>query len=411
MDAVSVIIPAYVRNDTDVKMLNECIDSIPSSYEIVVCDDGSLIDYSIDGVVHVRTEHRGKSHARNTAVEYAHGPLIFPLDADDMLVPGALDALVALWEGIPLYPDLIKFKGAEQKEYTLLDFDCDLIMRKCVSSVNVLHSKEQWAAVGGWDESVEFYEDWEYNARLMSTFCGRHVSKPLVMYRIHPGQSVAAYKRTESWHAANIRAILRRKGVGTMGCCGKHRNSVTSSKSSPKSANTMLSNTAAINPTRTVGHKTVMIPNVTEEGKAVVKYVGGQGMGRHYYRGPKTRYPYKVMHGQIMIVDDRDAVNPGQPGSLFVRVSQAKMPAKSVADKTDDVGGVDENVSVTERKPRQSPPKRATTVDSISISDMTIGEIVAMASSLTPGEAARLLEEEKDGKNRVGAIKVLEKIV
>lgn len=402
---ISVIVPAYIRNADDVTMLEECLDSIPARYEVVVWDDGSPYHYKHDfqDIVWAGGEHRGKSYARNRAVELATGPLIFPLDADDMLVPGALEKLESLWDGIPSYPDLVKLRGSERETYKLLDFDCDLILRKCVSSVNVLHTKEQWAVVGGWDETIEFYEDWEYNARLMSVFGGVHVSKPLVLYRIHAMQSVSINKHREAQAASMIRSILRRKGVGSMGCCGKHRRN-------NKSVGTRsVSVQGGRSSMRSIGHSSVILPDVTEEGKTLARYVGGQGQGKHYYRGPTTRYPYKVVHDQIMIVDDRDAVNPGQPGSLFVRIQPPPKPAETKPTPKDESAKVAEKE--VKRMPRQVPVRHATELSAISITDMTVGELIKVAKSLTKEEAAKMIEEEKAGKNRVGAIKVLEKVV
>lgn len=413
MTDISVIVPAYIRNDADIRMLDECINSIPEAYEVVVCDDGSPVKYTLNTsrVVWIKSEHHGKSSARNIAVMHAQGPLIFPLDADDMLVPNALETLGSLWQGIPLYPDIIRLHTAttQEEEYRLLDFDCDLITRKCVSSVNVLHSKAQWQQIGGWDETIEFYEDWEYNARLMSMFCGKHISKALVIYRMHPMQSVVQHKQHESQAASVIRAILRQKGVGNMGCCGKRRK--TSSNDNRASSNTVATSSVVggVGRMRSVGHTSVVLPDVTEEGKTLARYVGGQGQGKHYYRGPHTKYPYKVMHNQIMIVDDRDAVDYGQPGSLFVRIQQ---PAKAPTKPAERVVNVEEEEEepAAERKPRQVPSKRAVSIDNIPISNMTVSEIITVAKSLTPEEATKLIYEERNGKNRVGAIKVLEKV-
>src|SRR5215204_4549911 len=96
---ISVMIPVYNCE----AYLGEAIDSVlAQSYrpiEIIVVDDGSddatgevAREYG-DAVRYERQERGGNGAARNRAVALAAGDLFTFLDADDRLVPGALERL------------------------------------------------------------------------------------------------------------------------------------------------------------------------------------------------------------------------------------------------------------------------------------------------------------------------------
>lgn len=101
---VSVMIPVYNGE----AYLGEAIDSVLSQpyrpVEVIVVDDGSE-----DGsgeiarrygtpVRYARQDRAGNGAARNQAVAMARGDLFTFLDADDRLVPGALERLVSVLE-------------------------------------------------------------------------------------------------------------------------------------------------------------------------------------------------------------------------------------------------------------------------------------------------------------------------
>ncbi|EAX48962.1 glycosyl transferase, family 2 [Thermosinus carboxydivorans Nor1] len=102
---VSVIIPCYNQG----KYLYESVSSALLAYsgplEIIVIDDGSSdpkMPYYLNQVAMlsdfirvVRQSNRGLSGARNVGIEMATGDFIQFLDADDLLIPGKLDAQVA----------------------------------------------------------------------------------------------------------------------------------------------------------------------------------------------------------------------------------------------------------------------------------------------------------------------------
>lgn len=97
----SVIIPSYGQ----AQYLDEAIQSAlsqnfdPNDYEVIVVDDGST-DGSLDiakkyapRVKVIRQINKGLAAARNTGIMNAGGDYIVPLDADDRLLPNALQVM------------------------------------------------------------------------------------------------------------------------------------------------------------------------------------------------------------------------------------------------------------------------------------------------------------------------------
>ncbi len=94
---VSVVIPCY----NQAHFLGEAIESVlAQSYphlEIVVVDDGSPdnteeVAARYPGVRYVRQENQGLAAARNTGLRHSRGDYLVFLDADDRLLPEAVEA-------------------------------------------------------------------------------------------------------------------------------------------------------------------------------------------------------------------------------------------------------------------------------------------------------------------------------
>lgn len=95
---ISVVIPLYNKEEIVRQSLNSVLSQEFSDYEVVVVDDGST-DKSADIVRQINDArirlvsqpNGGPSKARNTGVREAKGEWILFLDADDELLPGALE--------------------------------------------------------------------------------------------------------------------------------------------------------------------------------------------------------------------------------------------------------------------------------------------------------------------------------
>lgn len=97
---VSIIIAAYVTSAEQARLLRETLTSVHEqhyrSFEVIVVDDGSPL-----ALEHVAAEHscvmlrqtnQGPAQARNAGIRASRGDYLVFLDADDLLLPDALDA-------------------------------------------------------------------------------------------------------------------------------------------------------------------------------------------------------------------------------------------------------------------------------------------------------------------------------
>ena len=105
---ISVVIPLYNKETSIAQSLNSVLSQSYDDFEVVLVDDGStdgsvaVVESINDSRIHlIRQENGGPSKARNTGVKYAKGEWILFLDADDELLPGALDTFHKLSEAHP----------------------------------------------------------------------------------------------------------------------------------------------------------------------------------------------------------------------------------------------------------------------------------------------------------------------
>lgn len=105
---VSVIIPTYNRRE----MVAEAIESVlAQSYpnvEVVVVDDGStdgtgeyLNEKFGDKIRYIHQDNAEKSAARNNGIRQARGEFVSMLDSDDVLLEGAIEAMVTCFDSRP----------------------------------------------------------------------------------------------------------------------------------------------------------------------------------------------------------------------------------------------------------------------------------------------------------------------
>ena len=411
MRDVSIIIPAYIRTDQELGWLKECVESAKKQdCEIVVYNDGSPVDpYELLTNYPVIYEHgqrkHGAAYARNQAASLATTELILPLDSDDRLVDGAVDKLLSAWDGeVPVYPDISKFGDVYDEHYLLLDFNCDWVYTYVgFSSVNVLHKREYWRILGGWDTGLEFYEDGEYNARLFSQWCGKRLPEPLVEYRQHPAQRTNLYKKQAS---AYSRLILSRSRRLTMACPGCGRKNRAALVTGANTANAQIASRPM-----TVEEAIAMSSNMPGEldGRVLAVYVGGKGMGKHYYQGPGTKYPYKVVHGQHVYVNPLDT-DPHIKKGLFRRVEgqviDPPAPAPVVQAPKEEAKPIEDVV----RKSRVYPTKREPILgDMPDVYNLSVKEIMNL--EIDYDTAVVMLRAEKEGKGRKKVVSYLSKIV
>jgi glycosyltransferase involved in cell wall biosynthesis len=101
--ALSVIIPCHNAQQWIGETLTSVLAGTTLPLEVIVVDDGSTDQSastveSMASVRLVRSENRGVSAARNLGFQASQAAGVVFLDADDLLLPGALDRQFKVWE-------------------------------------------------------------------------------------------------------------------------------------------------------------------------------------------------------------------------------------------------------------------------------------------------------------------------
>lgn len=197
---ISVVMPAYEAERTIGAAVSSVVQQTYSDWELVVVDDGSTDATGAIAAAHsgpirvVRQENTGVASARNRGIAEALGDLVAFCDADDILFPRHLEALLSTWEragGIAtsncywLFPGGIDtsktryrsgFPAAGRQRRAILEQNFVLTMS--------LFPRSLVDEIGPFDPERRRAEDWDFWLRAI--FAGHRVAlqpEPLALYR------------------------------------------------------------------------------------------------------------------------------------------------------------------------------------------------------------------------------------
>jgi glycosyltransferase involved in cell wall biosynthesis len=190
MTDVTVVIACFNYG----QFLREAVDSaLHEEARVVVVDDGSTepLPELPPEVELIRQENQGVARARNAGLARLQTPYTLVLDADDRLVPGALDALRGPLDADPKLGftyGRMRFFGDWQGELRFPAYDPYRLLYRHTIGLSALARRELFEQTGGFDPAFEQFEDWELwvNA-LAHGWQGRQVDAVTVEYRRHEG--------------------------------------------------------------------------------------------------------------------------------------------------------------------------------------------------------------------------------
>jgi glycosyltransferase involved in cell wall biosynthesis len=217
LPAVSVVIPCYGQAHYLPDSIGSVVGQTHEAHEIIVVDDGSPDDVTsaaarFTGVRVIRQQNQGLATARNRGLLECSGELVVFLDADDRLLPNALEAgaralssrpeCAFAWgfnraidpAGRPMRRAPTQFHGTPSY--------AALLERNIVGApVGVMFRRDAVQAAGGFSPDVPMAEDYEMYLRLAR-------SHPLHCH----GQLIAEYRRHGSNmshdHATMLESVL-----------------------------------------------------------------------------------------------------------------------------------------------------------------------------------------------------------
>ncbi len=320
---ITVIIPAWLRDEQDVIWLTEALESVYGQTVAVTCiivENGSEFLPDVVGRTAVVHSDKGLSKARNAGIRASKTEFFFPLDANDWLPPTAIETAVKRMpaKGF-LYGSTMLFNGArgsgDQHHYEAKPYNFQEVMKMVYFPNGALQRKADWEAIGGYREDLPFLEDWDYWITAGEKgICGTAIQDTLYWYRQHGG-IVQTNNHTPEWERTKrlIQSFHKDvyRGVYPPMCCGNKATSPATPYVPPNFDS--------------------LVPGA--DGMILIEYAGNNaGKASWYGAVTQTRYVFgSIPPNNKKYIDERDAVtgqrsNPGfleivEHGSpLFVRV-------------------------------------------------------------------------------------------
>lgn len=239
--SISVIIPCYNAE----RYIGATIDSVLAQglddLEIIVVDDGSkdgsiaLVRDCFPTVRVVAQANGGVASARNNGIACARGRWVAFVDADDIWLPGKLQAQFAamaaspacrmsytawkVWDCDEPTPsaaflaeleisaaDPARWDGASGWIYPQLLLDC------VVWTSTVLVERALLAETGGFDPALRIGEDYDLWLRASRLTPIVRVARPLALYRMHPA-SITRSMPTDNYRATVVGRAIAKWGL------------------------------------------------------------------------------------------------------------------------------------------------------------------------------------------------------
>jgi glycosyltransferase involved in cell wall biosynthesis len=242
---ISIVIPVGPGHE---RLLVDALDSVRAmtfqDWECIVVNatgqkwmDGFLSP--VAGAPWAKVIDAGKklkpAGARNLGAKFAKAEAILFLDADDMILPNAIQEMYEIHLGTNgglVYGDWLRSDGLIDQPaiyYEADDFVCGDVLKHMRHSVTCIIPKWAHEKVGGFDESLPGWEDWDYFIAIQSIgVCSYRLESPIITYRFRAGtireESFGLKKEIlkrirEKWAGYYERRLLMPCG----GCPGKRK--------------------------------------------------------------------------------------------------------------------------------------------------------------------------------------------
>jgi GT2 family glycosyltransferase len=214
--------------------LAEALDSLRaqtfSDFETVLVNDGGplpagLLDPAPGRGVNVVVPPRpgGRSRALNAGLAASHGTYVAYLDDDDLYLPAHLDTLVRFLDGSDEYR--AAYTSVRQIEQVLGDdgryrdgreitvygrpFDAArLLYKNDIPLIGLAHRRALAEEAGGFDETFDQFEDWDFLIRLSARTRFHHLPSVTAVYRRR--NDASNITAALPWHSADAQTARRR---------------------------------------------------------------------------------------------------------------------------------------------------------------------------------------------------------
>lgn len=174
---LTVVVPCHNYG----QYIHEALQSIRSQtfqgFELIIIDDASTDDETLrtleqlkaEGIAVLRREKLNRAEAMNLGVSNARGKYVCCLDPDDTLEATYFEVCLCLLEsniGVTFAYSLMRAFGAEHWVGAIQPFNLRLLLDYNHVSGPAVFRKSAWDSVGGFDQSLDGFEDWEFWIKL-----------------------------------------------------------------------------------------------------------------------------------------------------------------------------------------------------------------------------------------------------
>lgn len=204
MPTVSVVIPAYNAVSYLPQTMGSVLQQTFTDFEVLIVDDGSSDDTAnwaaqiTDSRVRLISQpNQGAGAARNTGIENARGEYIAFLDADDFWEPTKLAKQVQCLDTRPeiglvhTWVNVANADGRLSERVMTTEGEGHIwhqivVYNPVKSGSTAMVRRECFEAVGRFDSSLKYAEDWDMWVRVSRKYAVCVLHEPLASYRIHP---------------------------------------------------------------------------------------------------------------------------------------------------------------------------------------------------------------------------------
>jgi GT2 family glycosyltransferase len=214
--------------------LAEALDSLRrqtfTDFETVLVNDGGPIPAALLEPapgralrVLVPPAPGGRTRALNTGLAAARGTYVAYLDDDDLYLPAHLDTLVRFLDGSEEYR--AAYTSVRQIEQVLGDdgryrdgreitvygrpFDAArLLYKNDIPLIGLAHRRALAEEAGGFDETFDQFEDWDFLIRLSARTRFHHLPAVTAVYRLR--NDASNITAAQAWHSGDAQTARRR---------------------------------------------------------------------------------------------------------------------------------------------------------------------------------------------------------
>lgn len=197
MTSIALVIPSCDRPDILQRAIGSARNQTRPFNDIIVVNDGAQPVPFSSGVRLLSTlGGEGPSRARNFGVKMSSTDYVCYLDDDDELMPNYVEEQLRAIEGHEFAFSRALFRYADGFETTDPEpgnpgpkryYDPDALLSQNIAPVSsFIHTRRAFDLVGGWDESLQKMEDWDFWGR-MYIACGTPGKADAVTNIVHRG--------------------------------------------------------------------------------------------------------------------------------------------------------------------------------------------------------------------------------